>query len=62
MVKAIHTLILSSKYEQLLLDPNFMFLLQPRVLLLLLLLGLVGDDHEPGAGAVGGDQMKGTGC
>ena len=56
MVKAIHTLILSSKYEQLLLDPCFMFLLQPRVLLLLLLLGLVGDDHEPGAGAVGGER------
>ena len=34
-----------------------MFLLQqPRVLLLLLLLGLVGDDHEPGAGAVGGER------
>ena len=33
-----------------------MFLLQPRVLLLLLLLGLVGDDHELGAGAVGGER------
>jgi len=50
LVKAIHTLILSSKYEQLLLDPNFMFLLQPHAFLLLLRLGLVGDDHELGAG------------
>ena len=56
MVKAIHTLILSPTYEQLLLDPNFMFLLQPRVLVLLLLLGRVGDDHEPGVDAVGGER------
>ena len=30
------------------------------MLLLILLLGLVGEDHEPGAGAVGGE--RGTKC